>query len=299
MDLQADVILSKIEGLPAGCPSVSAIIPAYNAEKFINCAIESALAQTHHLLEVIVVDDGSSDETAKAAARFPVTVIRQKNGGPASARNAGAKAASGEFLAFLDHDDVWHPQKTELQLKYFRNGISAVFSAKYPESEDVTFEKMFERNLGGNPSSTIIRADVLRSLGFFDDDPALKGMDDYDLWLRFLYAGYKFASTPNLYDFTPQQNHYGGDISKMLAAGMSLIDKIAGLANLPPSVAEERKRRARLSYLPELICSGKLKETREQIKILGFNRDTAKYWIAFLPAWILNNSRRARGSAKS
>src|ERR1022692_3306410 len=179
------IVPSQIDGLPADLPLVSAIIPAYNAAKFIHRAIESALAQTHHLLEIIVVDDGSSDETAPVAANYPVTVIRQQNGGTANARNTGAKAASGEWLAFLDHDDSWHTDKTEQQLKYALPGISAVFSEKSPGTDKVTFAEMFERNYGGNPSSTLILTDVLRDLGWLDDDRAMMGVDEYNLWLRF------------------------------------------------------------------------------------------------------------------
>lgn len=287
-------VLSRIDGLPADFPLVSAIIPAYNSEKFIHRAIESALSQTHRLLEIIVVDDGSNDGTAQAAGRFPVMVIRQKNGGPASARNAGARGARGEWLAFLDHDDSWHPQKTEEQLKYIRPDISAAFSEKYPGKENVTFAEMFDRNYGGNPSSTIIRADVLRTLGYFDEDPALKGLDDYNLWLRFLLAGYKFASTPLLYNFTPERNHYGANLDKMLAAELLNIDKIAELARLPQSAAEERKRRARLARLPELIHFRFLQEARKQIRILGLSRQTAKYCVAFLPTFLLDLGRAVR-----
>lgn len=291
-------VLSKIDGQPADLPLVSAIIPAYNAERFIHRAIESALAQTHHLLEIVVVDDGSKDQTAETAARFPITVIRQKNGGPASARNTGAKAATGEWLAFLDHDDSWHPEKTAQQLKYIRPGISAVFSEKHAGAENVTFAQMLKRNYGGNPSSTILRADVLRSLGYFDDDPALKGMDDHNLWLRFLLAGHKFATTPVLYDFTPEEGHYGGKGDKMLAAGLANIDKIVKLANIPATAGDELRRRARLAFLPELVHSRNLREARRQIRILGLSRETAKYSIAFLPSWVLDLVRTLRRAAK-
>src|SRR5215831_2827499 len=90
--------------------AVSGIIPAYNAESFISETIASALAQTYPLTELIVVDDGSSDHTAEVAARFPNTrVIRRPNGGQGAARNTGIQAASGDWIAFLDHDDTWHP----------------------------------------------------------------------------------------------------------------------------------------------------------------------------------------------
>jgi glycosyltransferase involved in cell wall biosynthesis len=283
--------VSKIDGRPADLPLVSAIIPAYNAAKFIHTAIESALAQTHHLLEIIVVDDGSRDETAKVAEGYPVTVICQENGGPASARNTGVKAASGEWLAFLDHDDSWHADKTEQQLKYAQPSISAVFSEKFSGMTMVSFAEMFARNSGGNPSSMIIRADVLRSLGMFDDDRALMGIDDYNLWLRFLMEGYKFACTPKFYEFSPDENHYGGSPEKMLAAELVNIDKIAAMARLDKDTVEHRKRLLRLEYMPDLIEARKLQVARQQLKNLGFDRETAKYWVAFFPEWAFNLRR--------
>ena len=284
-------VSSRIDGRPADHPLVSAIIPAYNAAKFIHGAIESALAQTHHLLEIIVVDDGSRDETAKVAAIYPVTVIRQENGGTANARNTGARAAGGEWLAFLDHDDSWHADKTEQQLKYVQPGISAVFSKKAPGGAAISFADMFARNLGGNPSSTIIRADVLRNLGMFDDDRALMGVDDYNLWLRFLLAGYEFAVTPNYYDFTPDENHYGGNPDKMLAGELVNVDKIAVVANLDKKTVDDRKRRLRLNYMPDLISGRKLQDARQQLKHLGFDWAAAKYWVAYFPEWALDFRR--------
>ena len=283
--------LSKIDGRPAELPLVSAVIPAYNAATFLHVAIESTLAQTHHLLEIIVVDDGSSDDTAEVAARYPVTVIRQRNGGPASARNAGVMAASGEWIAFLDHDDSWHENKTEEQLKYVRPGISAVFSKKPGHADNLSFEDMFARNHGGNPSSTIIRADVLRTLGLFDDDPALLGVDDYNLWLRFLWAGYKFAGTPAYDELTPAENHYSSHSDKMFAAELVNINKIARLANLRHDVVGHRKRQLRLSYMQDLIGERQLKVARQNLRALGLSRETARYCAAFLPGWALDLRR--------
>ena len=136
---------------------MSVIIPAYNAEHFLSKAIESALAQTHRPLEIIVVDDGSADRTIEIAKTFPVTLIQQPNGGPASARNAGVLASSGEWLAFLDHDDTWHANKTAVQLTHVSEHTSAVFSPKDPSKPAFTFDELYWRNLGGNqfhPDST-------------------------------------------------------------------------------------------------------------------------------------------------
>ena len=101
--------------------NVSAIIPTYNHERFIGEAVDSVLAQTLLPLEVIVIDDGSTDDTAEVLARYGdrIRVIRQDNAGVAAARNAGIAAARGEYLAFLDSDDSWYPHKLELQMARF------------------------------------------------------------------------------------------------------------------------------------------------------------------------------------
>jgi glycosyltransferase involved in cell wall biosynthesis len=100
---------------------ISCIIPCYNAERFLGEAIESILAQTLLPAEIVVVDDGSTDGSAAVAAQFAgrVSYLRQENAGPAAARNAGLDATRGDFVAFLDADDCWHPQKLQRQAERF------------------------------------------------------------------------------------------------------------------------------------------------------------------------------------
>src|SRR5690242_14976762 len=103
-------------------PSVSVIIPTYNRARFVGEAVASALAQTLPPLEVIVVDDGSTDDTADVVARLNdprVVYLRQENAGPATARNTGVEAARGDLIALLDSDDRWLPRKLELQVPLF------------------------------------------------------------------------------------------------------------------------------------------------------------------------------------
>lgn len=97
---------------------VSIVIPVYNGEKYLGQAVESVLKQTHRPLEIIVVDDGSKDGTAVVAAEFgdALCYVLQPNGGAAAARNHGARLATGKFLAFLDADDLWTPEKLSRQL---------------------------------------------------------------------------------------------------------------------------------------------------------------------------------------
>jgi glycosyltransferase involved in cell wall biosynthesis len=94
---------------------VSVVIPAYDAGRFVAKAVATALAQTRAPLEVLVVDDGSRDDTAAVARAAGATVLSQRNAGPGAARNAGVRAAQGSWIAFLDADDAWHPEKLERQ----------------------------------------------------------------------------------------------------------------------------------------------------------------------------------------
>jgi len=108
-------------------PAISVIIPVYNAEKYLTEAIESVLAQKTRPLEVIVVDDGSTDSSPDVAERFgpPVKCLRKENAGAPSARNAGIEITQGDFFAFLDADDYWAENKLELQLKAFDENPTA------------------------------------------------------------------------------------------------------------------------------------------------------------------------------
>lgn len=110
-------------------PLVSVIIPAYNGEQFIAEAIESALGQTYEPVEVVVVDDGSADRSAEIAAGFPgVAVLRQRNAGPAAARNAGVAASSGDIISFHDQDDVMLPDKLETQVRMLHEHPTDAFA---------------------------------------------------------------------------------------------------------------------------------------------------------------------------
>ena len=111
-------------------PLVSVIVPAWNAESTLGETLRSAAAQTHRNLEIVIVDDGSTDRTPQIAAEFCASdprarLIRQERGGLASARNTAIEAAQGDFIAPLDADDLWHPEKIERQL--------ATFSASSPQ----------------------------------------------------------------------------------------------------------------------------------------------------------------------
>lgn len=178
---------------------VSVIIPAYNREKFIARAIQSVLAQIYGDYEIIVVDDGSTDNTANIVKQFggKVKYILQPNGGSASARNRGIKESQGEYIAFLDSDDFWVPEKLNEQVKVLDNNPNVgIVYAKMPivneKGEQVGMKpsqpsgKNFKELLeiwGDIPTSTVLtRRECFDKAGFFDT--SLKTMQDIDMWLR-------------------------------------------------------------------------------------------------------------------
>jgi len=177
---------------------VSAIIPAYNAETFIREAVDSALGQTHPDVEVIVVDDSSTDDTAGVLQSYGDRIIvhHQPNGGVAAARNAGARRASGSWVAFLDADDVWLPTKIEQQLAMATTPLSYTnrfnFGARgdLPEIQsEVTpllagdvFVSLLLRGNFITTSSVMMARDLFLELDGFALSPTV--CEDWDLWLR-------------------------------------------------------------------------------------------------------------------
>jgi glycosyltransferase involved in cell wall biosynthesis len=178
-------------------PTVSVIIPAYNAEAFIGDTIQSALDQTYRDLEIIVVDDGSSDGTVARVSAFgdAVRLHQQRNGGVARARNTGVSLARGEWIAFLDSDDLWLPTKIEQQLS-LANAVMT-FTDRYnigdrgdlPEIQSVCQPMeggdIFEALLCGNfvtTTSVMMRRALFEQYGGFN--VAFNGTEDWDLWLR-------------------------------------------------------------------------------------------------------------------
>ena len=104
---------------------VSVIVPVFNGEAFLREAIESALAQTHPPLEIVVCDDGSTDATPRIARSLPVVYLRQENAGVSAARNAAIERATGDLLALLDADDIWFPDKLAVQIEALAGDTSA------------------------------------------------------------------------------------------------------------------------------------------------------------------------------
>ena len=182
---------------------ISAIIPSYNSARFVTHAVESALSQTYEPTEVIVIDDGSTDDTHDRLAPYHdrIRYIRQVNAGLSGARNRGMKEAHGEFFAFLDADDIWLPEKLTRQSACLReNPEAALVHTDTYMLHDATGEHVYvprhaERFQGRcyteffwsqsvTPSTVLVSRECIEEIGPFDEAIRGASTQDLDLWIR-------------------------------------------------------------------------------------------------------------------
>ncbi len=180
-------------------PLVSCIVPVFNGERYLREALDSIFGQTYLRLEVIVVNDGSTDGTATVIAAFGdrVRSLWQSNRGPATARNLGIRAATGDFIAFLDADDIWHPQKLERQMARFRARPELAYCVTHVQNfwipelqlEKETFrDHRISKALPGYVTQTLLaRRRVFQTVGLFDS--SFKHGDSTEWFLRAAQLG--------------------------------------------------------------------------------------------------------------
>ncbi len=184
---------------------VSVIIPVYNGARYLSAAIESVLVQEYRSVEIIVIDDGSDDDTAAVAKSFGPTVhySYQPNHGPATARNRGVARAKGEFLAFLDADDWWHPQKVARQVALLtqqRHLDYVLTHMKVMQEANVAWPAALNQAHYQNeprcflPSALLVRRAAFAEIGPFDE--RYRYSDDADWFLRAKDAGVPMAIVP-------------------------------------------------------------------------------------------------------
>ena len=198
----------RIKGL------ISIVIPAFNSEKYIKDAIDSALSQTYKKIEVIVIDQSLNKNTESILSNYiknkKIIYIKDNNRGPAAARNKGMIKASGEYIAFLDSDDIWMANKLEKQIKYFKKNVGLVYTyrevfgvkklqlEKQININSYTHKEKVKALISGNfitTSSVIIKNDVIKKVGIFNENDILKVSEDYDYWIRIIKF-FDFACVP-------------------------------------------------------------------------------------------------------
>jgi len=198
---------------------ISVVIPSYNRLSSLIRALESVIVQTSPVEQIIVVDDGSSDNTASEVSRhYPqVKLVKQQNQGVSSARNTGIKQANGDWIALLDSDDSWLPDKIESIREahrqyphislfhsdeiWIRNNVRVNAMKKHKKSGGWIFQQCLPLCVI-SPSAVVIKRDLLNVVGLFDE--SLPACEDYDLWLRICHQ------FPVHYIDRPLINKYGG-----------------------------------------------------------------------------------------
>jgi glycosyltransferase involved in cell wall biosynthesis len=231
---------------PVTHPSVSVVVPAYNAQAFLEATLASLTAQTHPPREIIVVDDGSVDETPHIAhgAPSPVRLVRKDNGGVSSARNRGLAEARGDFVAFCDADDQWLPEKLETQLQVLREspGASAAFTGALrvdqggslmeeipgPHLSRVSLTDLVEHREGRIPavvaSSLLVSQSQVEDVGGFDE--TLSDAADWDYAVRLRLRGPFCGPTAPLVRYRVHTGAMSRNLDLRAADMRRLFDKL-------------------------------------------------------------------------
>ena len=298
---------------PEGGRMVSVIIPTYNCASYVAEAVASVLVQTVQDVEIIVVDDGSTDTTPSVLEPFRHTVqyVRQGNRGVSAARNIGMAHAAGDFIAFLDADDIWLPNKLELQLQFLRDhrDVALVFGdAEHFDGSGTVIPSFlrqktsFPMQNGGSlvlrdafrllleanyitTSTVVITRACLKRVGVFDE--SLRSVEDRDLWLRVARA---FPIGCVVKSLVRKRTHASNISSNGLVATQSLIhvlERVASDSFMPKGVdlTPIRKQLAKL-YFQLGYChfdTGRYRVARQSFRlslVWKLGMDAMVYYLA-------------------
>lgn len=239
---------------------VSVIVPVYNRAHLVAETIESILLQTYQPVEIILINDGSSDGSLAVLreyeSRYPkwIRVVDQPNQGQTVARNNGIKVAQGQFIAFLDSDDLWVKDKLERQIPRFEPGVGLVYSGTEiidEAGQTVRFEPADEtmsgyiypqlliknRMTGG---TVVVTADSLSRVGFFSTD--FQAAENWDLWLRICKVYSTRVVSDPLVKYRIHCNNMSGDGQLMLRAKLQIIEKHCDVHSKDGVVARYSRR---------------------------------------------------------
>ena len=271
---------------------VSVVIPVYNRENSIKAAVESVLKQTYSELEIIIVDDGSTDNTRQIIESIKDQRIRylyQENKGACNARNRGIKNCKGEFIAFHDSDDIWHSEKIEKQLSIFsKKNVDIVFCKMNQIKEDGTVIVIPTQISGGiidknenyfgiGTQSLVCKREVFNNDLF---DESLPRFQEYELLLRLSRKYSIFCIDEGLVDYYIGDDSISSNSSKLLIASQKIIEKHKPFSEKFPEAAKAMSNRlyeeAKSTYINNnriyerfLICSWKAYKTpKGLIKII-------------------------------
>ena len=291
---------------------VSVIVPCYNSARFIGEALESALGQSHVQTTAVVIDDGSTDETATIAASFGprVTLLRQSNCGVSAARNRALEAADSEFVAFLDGDDRWHRDKLARQVAFWTanpdhgvvhtairhidtNGRELRRPSRAPQARGECLASLLALNTV-TTSSVLVRREVLGELRFPTD---LQAAEDWDVWLRLARRTRFGCLDEPLTDYRIHDNQTIRRAEFMLRGRLTVLDRhlTAQLDRMCRRAANDHRRYV-LGQLGHIAYErGEMANARDLFRQAGCHLDgvgIVRLAVASTPSFVSEGLRR-------
>lgn len=287
---------------------VSVIIPVYNAEKYVALTVKSVLLQTYKNIEIIIIDDGSPDQSIQACQQFSdprIQIIRQENKGVSAARDTGIRHAQGDYFAFIDADDIWIPEKLEKHVEHLDNfpnvGISFSRSAlinelgqslniyQMPKLKDIEVSHLLYTNPLGNGSSGVFRREVFEAIAFKQDsnteeycyfDTKFTVLEDIECWLRIaIQTIWKFEGIPEvltLYRVNPESR--SGDLLKAIDYWEKIDEKTRSYA---PELIDKWKHQA-MAYRLRDLAREAVRRQAGSIAVTVINRALKFNWRLLL-----------------
>jgi glycosyltransferase involved in cell wall biosynthesis len=209
------------------CMKISVVIPAYNAARFLPRCLNSVFTQTLEPAEVIVVDDGSTDDSAEIARKLGARVVSRPNGGLSAARNTGVQSAGNDWVALLDADDMWSPEKLRSQTERVQQDTVLVYTgirifgddgvkSIRPGATPAQVRKMLRYRNPITPSTVIAKREALARNGGFRED--IRACEDWEMWVRLQRLGSFAAVTDPLTDYYVGPSTMSADPNRMLVA---------------------------------------------------------------------------------
>jgi len=288
---------------------VSVIIPIYGVEKYIAATVQSVLEQTYHNFELLIIDDESPDRSVEICDQFTDTrikIIRQKNRGLAGARNTGIRHAQGEYLAFLDGDDLWLPEKLEKHVNHLENSptVGLSFSRSefideagnslntylMPKLKEINVSDLFKGSPIGNGSAAVIRREVFEAIKFQDNlhgtvedfyfDEHFRQAEDIECWLRIaIQTDWQIEGLPEaLTLYRVNSEGLSANLFKQFESWEQVVEKTRSYA---PEVTERWENVGRAHQLQILARSAvRLKAGTEAVTLI--HRSISSYWRILL-----------------
>lgn len=301
----------------AAAPLVSVVIPAYNSEQTLEATVASALGQTFTDLEVVIVDDGSSDATLALAESLTdprVRVISQPNAGAAAARNTGWSAARGHYVAFLDADDLWLAHKLERQLEILqgRSDVAAVQAGAYfvdndlqllsvqacRAARDPLLETLRFQNLPCAMTTLVVERALLERVGGLDTSLVI--LEEWDMMIKAARYGNMQAVEEPLALYRVHAGNRSRDLDIHIEPGFRVLDGLFADPELPARV--RRRRRELYGRFYTMLCGGAVKVGRWREaarwgrKALTTDPRMALYMLELPARWL--RRRRSRHGAE-